>query len=413
MSRKIIIFTIATILYLICILYASYLVNYYIGQKTSRLWEQFMLPVNKLFSTQSNFADTEYFNRGLVYNHTTVVEYSPLFRYFVDDLRKWNDKHSDIVNYYKIDSTQNRWKINVCEKIWDQIYLYDIFPVCVGYKAADYEINYFNYPSVKECVDDAYDFYTKDPNSYTGKIYEKGIYDKIYNMFLLSNNEYFYWEVEFQSSKLHNVNRFIDIGNFGYMSNEYCKVFIGSGFYRAYNIKKNDDFIEKEKTDLIFKLRIIVSIIYFIVVLIILGIWIFNRNLLARNERIRISKIQEPLHDKLKRLCNPKNFMDPYNNEKITLSNLIYEEVMRTNPSDYDKLKHLRSKAMKELNVSFISDEYLEYLKKLCDPQNYISPFNSEKLAIANNLYNELINNRNDIEKLEEIEERAKMELLR
>jgi hypothetical protein len=76
---------------------------------------------------------------------------------------------------------------------------------------------------------------------------------------------------------------------------------------------------------------------------------------------------------------------------------------MKINPSYLDSLREIRKQAMSQLGINFISGEYLEDLRARCNPQRFMEPYNAEKVRLANVLYNRLINNKNDIEILEDI----------
>ena len=48
--------------------------------------------------------------------------------------------------------------------------------------------------------------------------------------------------------------------------------------------------------------------------------------------------------------CSPNNFMDPYDAEKVALANKIYSSIL-ANRNDIEKLKKLKKEAEKKLNI--------------------------------------------------------------
>lgn len=118
------------------------------------------------------------------------------------------------------------------------------------------------------------------------------------------------------------------------------------------------------------------------------------------------------LWDKLERKCNPANFMNPYDEIKVEKANALFEELTKTNNDDIEALKSIRRRAMEELGISLINNEYIEKLKAKCNPQQFLEPYNPEKVRISNIIYSKLKNNMDNIEILEEIEKEIKEKLL-
>ena len=121
-------------------------------------------------------------------------------------------------------------------------------------------------------------------------------------------------------------------------------------------------------------------------------------------------KQYESLYEELLEKCNPNNFMQPYDKEKVDTANTIFAE-LRSNPyaTDYE-LKEVRLKAVQKLGIHISTQKILDYLMKYCDPQRYTDrdPYDAELVFQANALYSQILDNKDDIFELEKIEILAK-----
>lgn len=121
-------------------------------------------------------------------------------------------------------------------------------------------------------------------------------------------------------------------------------------------------------------------------------------------------KQYESLYEELLEKCNPNNFMQPYDKEKVDTANTIFAE-LRSNPyaTDYE-LKEVRLKAVQKLGIHISTQRILDYLMKYCDPQRYTDrdPYDAELVFQANSLYSQILDNKDDIFELEKIEILAK-----
>ena len=115
------------------------------------------------------------------------------------------------------------------------------------------------------------------------------------------------------------------------------------------------------------------------------------------------------LHTELKVRCDPQNFMQPYEPEKVSRANKLYSEILSIDKNDDEKLKLLRLRAMEELGIKFSTEQLFEKLIAACNPKNFTGDsYNKERLELANGLYQQILMNADDIFVLEEIEEKAK-----
>lgn len=109
------------------------------------------------------------------------------------------------------------------------------------------------------------------------------------------------------------------------------------------------------------------------------------------------------LYEELLEKCNPACFLEQYNKRKVELANIIYLQVLE-NKNNYEILKSLRSKATKELDIKFATIDLYNLLINACNPQNYTGKnYNFKKLEQANELYDQILKYADDIEALERI----------
>ena len=116
----------------------------------------------------------------------------------------------------------------------------------------------------------------------------------------------------------------------------------------------------------------------------------------------------DSLHEELKARCAPENFMNPYEPEKVSQANKLYSEILSIGKNDNEKLKLLRLRAMEELGIKFSTEQLYEKLTAACNPKNFTGDsYNEERLELANGLYQQILMNADDIFALEEIEDKA------
>ena len=116
----------------------------------------------------------------------------------------------------------------------------------------------------------------------------------------------------------------------------------------------------------------------------------------------------DSLHEELKARCAPENFMNPYELEKVSRANKLYSEILSIDKNDDEKLKLLRLRAMEELGIKFSTEQLFEKLTAACNPKNFTGDsYNEERLELANGLYQQILMNADDIFALEEIEDKA------
>lgn len=113
----------------------------------------------------------------------------------------------------------------------------------------------------------------------------------------------------------------------------------------------------------------------------------------------------------MKRLCNPVNFIsgDNYDKDKVDKANAIFKRLTEITPEDKDALDEIRHLAVLELGINLINNDVVEELKRKVNPKNFISPYNAEKLALANELYAIITKKELTYSELEYVREKSKI----
>jgi len=115
------------------------------------------------------------------------------------------------------------------------------------------------------------------------------------------------------------------------------------------------------------------------------------------------------LYEELKVKCAPENFMNPYDPEKVSKANNLYSVVLATDAKDVEKLKQLRLRAMENLGIQFSTEGLFEKLTMACNPKNFTGEtYDKRLLELANRIYQKVLKDADNILALEEIEKEAK-----
>ena len=94
--------------------------------------------------------------------------------------------------------------------------------------------------------------------------------------------------------------------------------------------------------------------------------------------------------------------------EKVEKANSIYKTLKDTNPDDKEALDLLQRRASEELGICLINTDQLTELKETVNPKNFMNPYNAEKVALANDLYSILTREGLTYNELTEVQEKAK-----
>lgn len=413
------IISLTIVAYIIAMIAMFFGVHEHIKNKDNRLRNEIHDMIDEIFKHQDRFVDIAYSGHK-VKNEKTTIPPKPRILTLLDDDRmdKWEENFGDLYKLHRVfynrsdwsHSYNDGWNLVIISHDYEGVYEERFFPCAVGYKKQTSQWEYSYLPSVQTAVEHSFEFFTTNAKSQFYEDFEKGSYDKVWSKIYDANNEYYYMHKD-------ENNRFIfadmsfkelfeepiesdDIHEIGYMHNKYYKVFTAYTQPQTYTIKKyawRPDYQDKKN---LWSYWSIGLTILFLLVIIPLGII----------ERKHNKEKEEGLYDKLKRLCNPANFVskDYYDKEKVDKANEIYAKLMSINPESKKSLNEIQLLAVKELGINLVNKDKVQELMERVNPKNFINPYNAEKLAYANELYAIITKENLTYNELEEIEEKAK-----
>lgn len=115
----------------------------------------------------------------------------------------------------------------------------------------------------------------------------------------------------------------------------------------------------------------------------------------------------EYLYSDLIEKCHPKNFMEPYDFEKVKVANELYPKLLACDKKDNSNLLAIRNEAINKLGIKMTTQFIFDAVSKMCNPQQFMNPYNPDKVAIANELYSRTQRYKNNIIELELIRDEA------
>lgn len=109
------------------------------------------------------------------------------------------------------------------------------------------------------------------------------------------------------------------------------------------------------------------------------------------------------LKSELAKLIAPNNFMKPYDPEKVTEAIELYNRLKTTDADDLLGLKEIRLASEKSLGIRLNADAFYNHLMNIFSPERYIEPYNKEKLSEMNRICTLLTQSKDNIGALEDI----------
>lgn len=330
---------------------------------------------------------------------------------------EWTKQYGDLYALYELnwgDKYPNEhddgWTINrihYTPQYPDIIEANMIFPYKVGLKKTEWFSNTY---TVEQAVNEAYDFYTTNGKSDYSVRFKKGFIRELWSKIYECENKY-YSIVEREKSlswtagtpikqpkgkSYEEAQRTMPYEN-GWMHNGYYRVFIAASQIRQYYVKENENLIREDRKELQIWWMCGLTVIFLIPIVPLLIV-----------EKKTEKRISETLYQRLLRLCNPKEFMQNYDKEKIDKANSIYQELHGIDPSNEEALNSLAQRAIAELNISIIDKEELKAMKEKANPANYMEPYNAQKVSLANEIYDILLKENISFEQYQEAKEKLK-----
>lgn len=434
MKRKNIII-ILWILWIISMISMVFGVYYYIDNKRIRLRSEIRENVESIFEGQSSgdmfvsnddgFFDVAYSGSPVRHYKKVAIPSKPskgglaaidpsIDEKIVDD---WKQSYGDLASLYELnwgDKYPNQeddgWSIIriYCGGLdEDFIQTNTIFPYKVGLKKSEWG----NYYTVEQAVNEAFEFYTTNPKSGYSERFSNGSNNRLWSKIHDSSNEYF-WIVENKNpnswkagipiyqpegKSYDEVQRTMPYEN-GWMHNGYYRVFIAATQVRHYMIEEKDWAVNENRNQLLLWWGISLTVLFMSLII----------PLTIKESKVNKKK-SETLYQRLVRLCNPKNFIDNYDKEKVDKANIIYKRLLETTPDNNDALIEIQIQASSELGINFIDKAELEDLREKVNPKRFLNPYNAEKVSLANELYAILAKDNLTYGELMEVKEKSKL----
>ncbi len=118
-----------------------------------------------------------------------------------------------------------------------------------------------------------------------------------------------------------------------------------------------------------------------------------------------VPKTYPSLYEELLDKCDPKNFMEPYDQAKVEKAIRVYGDLQKADKKDTNRLREIRDRAMRDLGITVSTDRLYKELIGYCDSRNFRKDgdFPTEVLLVANQFYAQVLANKHDIHALEKL----------
>ena len=410
------------LLWLISIPGIIYGVNSYINSKDKRLRSECESSVYRIFADQRSYVDVVYAGNDVDYeqmpiplkSQTDSIRHLPggVPPHQKDFVNRWIEKYDDLYKLYRInpllpeneekayDVTKGGWlytngwslvrvrlEVGLDDIILSQSWLY---PYAVGYKKQGHKILYDYEPSVKEAVQDAFNFITSNPDGMNmlDGCFKEGSWDYIQKKLLEADNEYYTILKDSISAMSTSGESPFGISNLGFSANSFFHSCMYTDFYKVFIAQSNLDTwsirrfpwairLDKER---LLKQWLISSGSFFSLIIILLSIYIHQKG----------KRVNETDYQKLIKFSNPRNFMKPYNKDKVEIANRIFKEANEVHENDSLTINTLIQRCTNELGVSFIDPSLLNELKRASNPKHFMKPYDAEKVKLSNSIFAKL-----------------------
>lgn len=317
------------------------------------------------------------------FNPTFITEEKYSLNSLCYDIIDWNtskghDKYVPLKNKNLNGWFQSGWALGCASGLGDSYECFLVHPYIIDFGNKESNISH-----LKEVLDYSFFFFTQNENSdfynCNDTVYLKS-YVKL-NTPSLKGNDYWYWETEgaldrVVTDEFHAWQLYGQLWKY----KDY-KVYLGISNRTIYHLKYDYDFADKKKEELITSYRFILLFIVCIIELILILLLIYN--IRAYNYK-KTSYLQ-----RIVSFSNPQKFMKKrkYDKEKLGIANSIHDVALKANENDEMTIISLSKEIEKNLGLYIISKSEIKTLKKKCDPKNFMKPYNSVKIAKANELF--------------------------
>lgn len=281
---------------------------------------------------------------------------------------------------------QTGWGLGVREN-WDgglegrRIVEYVVTPYAVSYRD---ENNYVkSYYPIEDILDAAYRFYTNDDKSDYKRNLVSNVGPFINKPYI--DNSFFSLEEDTKGNPfLSGISMYADYGT--YMYTDLYYVFIKAYGRKCYELVQNKDFINNKKEQYIVKKKNMIVMWGLLSISLLTIICLICSYLIYKD----LKESKQTLLKRILSKCNPKEYIKNYDGHLLDIANNIYRQALATDINDDEGIMKLASLAESGLGVVLISKSDIRSLKKICNPKRFMKPYNQEKVAIANELYTKL-----------------------
>lgn len=125
---------------------------------------------------------------------------------------------------------------------------------------------------------------------------------------------------------------------------------------------------------------------------------------IATDSKLKLHFNYDTTISQLKEKCNPKYYIDKNDYSKLRIATEIYSELVSAKePLDKRKIRLLRVRANEQLGVMFSSEYAYNILNKVFNPNNFVDEnFDADKLLACTKAHKYILENREDLRKLEQ-----------
>lgn len=165
-------------------------------------------------------------------------------------------------------------------------------------------------------------------------------------------------------------------------------VFLSTPGAHTYKIVLDEQAVERDKNNCILKETELLNKRAIILALILL----FTFLVLLTNLITSYINSKKTILQRLIKLSNPKNYVRQHDEVKLRIANRIYSKAIRLTDSSEKEIIELATELETELGVTLINDYDIEKLKKRCNPKYFMNPYDPPKVDLASTIYPLLFN---------------------
>lgn len=306
------------------------------------------------------------------------------------NLAKGHNKYEPVNNKEAISWYQSGWAFGCVSRGMDSdsYECYLVHPYIVDFLK---NTNNVNFDMLNEILNASYDFFVGNERSdFYNCSQDIENFQKL-NYWNAEGHDYWYWGSEGAYDRAitkdfeprHFYGQFCVGNNFN--------VYLGISNVTQYKLMYDSKYTERKKEEYISKFGLYVNVaISVIEVLLLLSliIHLFRRN--KTNQDISVSLLKRVVElSNPKRYL--KSHL--YDKQKVEMANGIFDRAIKTDKNDKETIFSLCKEVEDKFGVSLISHSEIKKLREKCNPKQFMKPYDAEKVSIANELYSRLNSN--------------------